>query len=65
MTGSKLRMSAVSASASAMVSCPVRGTVEVDETFIGGEGPGLRGGRARGRKSLVSIAVEVREPARH
>ena len=26
------------------------GTVEVDETFIGGEEPGLRGGRARGRE---------------
>ena len=38
------------------------GTVEVDETFTGGEEPGLRGGRARGKKSLVGIAVEVREP---
>jgi hypothetical protein len=38
------------------------GTVEVDETYIGGEEPGLRGGRARGKKSLVGIAVEVREP---
>jgi transposase-like protein len=38
------------------------GTVEVDETFIGGEEPGLRGGRARGKKVLVGIAVEVREP---
>jgi transposase-like protein len=38
------------------------GTVEVDETFIGGEEPGLRGGRARGRKSLVGIAVEIMEP---
>ncbi len=38
------------------------GTVEVDETFIGGEEPGLRGGRARGKKSLVGIAVEVKEP---
>ncbi len=38
------------------------GAVEVDETFIGGEAPGLRGGRARGKKSLVAIAVEVREP---
>ena len=25
------------------------GTVEVDETYIGGEEPGLRGGRARGK----------------
>ena len=38
------------------------GTVEVDETFIGGEEPGLRGGRAKGKKSLVGVAVEVREP---
>jgi transposase-like protein len=38
------------------------GTVEVDETFIGGEEPGLRGGRAKGKKALVGIAVEVKEP---
>lgn len=38
------------------------GIVEVDETFIGGEEPGLRGGRARGKKSLVAVAVELREP---
>ncbi len=38
------------------------GTVEVDETYIGGEEPGLRGGRARGKKSLVGIVVEVKEP---
>jgi len=38
------------------------GTVEVDETYIGGEEPGLRGGRARGKKALVGIAVEVTEP---
>ena len=38
------------------------GIVEVDETFIGGEGPGLRGGRAKGKKSLVAVAVELREP---
>ena len=35
------------------------GTVEVDETFIGGEEAGLRGGRASGKKSLVGMAVEV------
>ncbi|MCI0689662.1 MAG: IS1595 family transposase [Sporichthyaceae bacterium] len=40
----------------------LRGRVEVDETFIGGEEPGLRGGRQRGKKSLVGVAVEVREP---
>jgi transposase-like protein len=38
------------------------GTVEVDETFIGGEEPGLRGGRAKGKKALVGIAIEVKEP---
>jgi transposase-like protein len=38
------------------------GTVEVDETYIGGEEPGLRGGRAKGKKVLVGVAVEVKEP---
>jgi transposase-like protein len=38
------------------------GMVEVDETFIGGAEPGLRGGRARGKKVLTGIAVEIREP---
>ena len=38
------------------------GTVEVDETCIGGEEPGLRGGRARGKKVLTGIAAEVKEP---
>jgi hypothetical protein len=36
--------------------------VEAGETFIGGEEAGLRGGRARGKKVLTGIAVEVREP---
>jgi transposase-like protein len=36
------------------------GTVEVDETYIGGEEPGLPGGRAYGKKVLTCIAVEVR-----
>jgi transposase-like protein len=40
------------------------GTVEVDETYIGGEEPGLRGGRARGKKVLTGIAVEVHQPKR-
>ena len=35
--------------------------VEVDETYIGGEEPGLAG-RARGKKVLTGIAVEVRVP---
>jgi transposase-like protein len=38
------------------------GRVEVDETYLGGEEPGLRGGRARGKKVLTGIAVEVKEP---
>ena len=37
------------------------GVVEVDETYIGGDEPGLAGGRARGKKVLTGIAVEVRE----
>jgi transposase-like protein len=37
-------------------------TVEVDETYLGGEEPGLRGGRAKGKKVLTGIAVEVTEP---
>lgn len=36
--------------------------MEVDETFIGGAEPGLRGGRARGKKVLTGVAVEIREP---
>jgi transposase-like protein len=38
------------------------GVVEVDETYIGGEEPGLRGGRAKGKKLLVGIAVERLQP---
>lgn len=38
------------------------GTVEVDETFIGGQEPELRGGRAKGKKVLTGIAVEIRGP---
>ena len=36
------------------------GAVQVDETFIGGVEPGLPGGRAKGKKALVAIAVEMR-----
>jgi hypothetical protein len=41
---------------------PLKGTVEVDETFVGGGQLGLRGGRQiKGRKALmVAVAVEVR-----
>jgi transposase-like protein len=38
------------------------GQVEVDETYIGGEEPGLKGGRAKGKKAMVAIAVEVQDP---
>jgi transposase-like protein len=38
------------------------GKVEVDETYIGGEEPGLKGGRAKGKKALVGIAVELKDP---
>jgi len=38
------------------------GVVQVDETFVGGEEPGLAGGRARGKKVLVGVAVEVKSP---
>ena len=38
------------------------GTVEVDETYFGGEEPGLRGGRQKGKKVLVGVAVELQEP---
>jgi len=37
------------------------GGVEVDEAFIGGPEPGLAGGRARGKKALVVVAVETRD----
>jgi transposase-like protein len=40
----------------------LQGTVEVDETYIGGEELGLRGGRAKGKKALVAVAVERIEP---
>jgi transposase-like protein len=38
------------------------GTVEADETFIGGDEPGLRGSRAKGKKVLTGIAAEVGAP---
>jgi transposase-like protein len=39
----------------------LRGWVEVDETYIGGDEPGL-GGRLTGKKATVAVAVEVQEP---
>jgi transposase-like protein len=38
------------------------GIVEVDETYFGGEEPGLRGGRQKGKKVLVGVAVERKVP---
>ena len=40
----------------------LHGEVEVDETYIGGEEPGLRGGRQKGKKVLVGVAVERESP---
>lgn len=37
------------------------GEVEVDETYVGGQEPGVRG-RQTTTKTIVAIAVEVREP---
>ena len=39
---------------------PLKGAVEVDETFVGGRSPQRRGGRDRVGKVLVGVAVEVR-----
>lgn len=39
---------------------PLCGDVEVDECFVGGHEAGLRGGRQRGTKALVVVAVEAR-----
>jgi transposase-like protein len=39
---------------------PLTGPVEVDECFVGGHEAGLRGGRQRGAKALVVVAVEAR-----
>ena len=39
---------------------PLKREVEVDEFFLGGFEEGLKGGRARGKKTLCGVAVEVR-----
>ena len=36
--------------------------MEVDESYIGGEELGLRGGRQKGRKVMVGVAVERIDP---
>jgi transposase-like protein len=39
---------------------PLKDEVEVDEFYLGGPEEGLSGGRARGKKTLCAIAIEVR-----
>ena len=39
---------------------PLKREVEVDEFFLGGLEEGRRGGRARGKKALCGVVVEVR-----
>ncbi len=39
---------------------PLKREIEVDEFFLGGHEEGLTGGRARGKKTLCGVAVEVR-----
>jgi transposase-like protein len=34
--------------------------VEIDEFYLGGHEEGLKGGRQRGKKALVGVAIEVR-----
>lgn len=40
---------------------PLKDEVEVDEFFLGGLEEGRKGGRQRGKKVLVGVAVEVRD----
>ena len=42
----------------------LNGSVEVDETYIGGEEHNASTGRGTGNKVLVAIAVELREPGK-
>jgi transposase-like protein len=39
---------------------PLKREVEIDEFFLGGYEEGLKGGRQRGKKTLVGVAIEVR-----
>ena len=41
---------------------PLSGTVEVDETFVGGKEQGGKRGRGAGKKAIVLIAIEVHDP---
>ena len=37
------------------------GTVEVDETYFGGDEVSLRGSRLKGKRILISVVVKLRE----
>ncbi len=39
---------------------PLKREAELDECYLGGHEPGLRGGRQHGKKVLVGVAIEVR-----
>jgi transposase-like protein len=39
---------------------PLTHEIEIDEFFLGGHEEGLKGGRQRGKKALVGVAIEVR-----
>jgi Transposase zinc-ribbon domain len=39
---------------------PLKREIEIDEFFLGGYQKGLKGGRARGKKALCGVAVEIR-----
>ena len=41
---------------------PLSGTVEVDETLVGGKEQGGKRGRGVGKKAIVLIAIEVHDP---
>lgn len=41
---------------------PLRGDVEVDETYVGGIGVGDKRGRGAANKMIVAVAVEVKAP---
>lgn len=41
---------------------PLSGTVEVDETLVGGREQGGKRGRGAGKKAIVLIAIEVHDP---